>query len=255
MFQKKIRLWLARFRGRTTLKLSDPAIAPVFRIGNRLEAEKIALLDYEKELLEQFLAQIRPGDTVLDIGANIGLYSLPAAMKTGAHGRVHSFEPVPLWFSRLAENLQMNHIAHVTLHNLGLSDQGGSCPFTLKNIQGSGMGSIMDGYSGHTGAKKTETIQVRLENGDDYLQQQGIPVPQAVKIDVEGAELRVLSGLRKTLSDSSCRFIMCEVHPQYLNTGHEAVEKMLAELGFACRRTEPRGQEYHLFALKNAAGN
>lgn len=247
---KSARLWLARLRGRATLTLSDAAIAPVFAVGGRMEAEKIALADHERELLESFLAQVGPGETVLDIGANIGLYSLPIALKTGPGGRVHAFEPVPLWFGRLEENLRLNGIGNVFVHKVGLSDRSGACGFTMKNDQGSGMGSIMHGFGGNLNAAERATIEIRLERGDDYLSAQGIPVPRAVKIDVEGAEIRVMRGLQETLRNSGCRFVMCEVHPQYLDTNDAAVEQTLAGFGFRCRRTPPRGHEYHLLCTR-----
>jgi hypothetical protein len=120
----------------------------------------------------------------------------------------------------------------------------------MKNDRGSGMGSIMDGYGGNLDEAKRASIEVRLERGDDYLRASGIPVPRAVKIDVEGAEIRVLHGLRETLQHPDCRFVMCEVHPQYLDTRDDAVEQTLAGLGFRCRRTPPRGREYHLFCTR-----
>lgn len=232
------------------MRLSNPNISPKFKISNRLEAEKIASLDFEKNLLEKFLAQINPGDTILDIGANIGLYTLPSALKTGKNGIVHSFEPVPLWFDRLKDNLELNGISNATIHNIGLSNTTGTHTMTMKNTQGSGMGSIVENYDSHIDENKREMLTIQLEQGDSFLDKQSILSPNVVKIDVEGAELMVIKGLENSLKNESCRFLMCEVHPAYLNEPPERVEELLAEYNFKCEKTNPRANEYHIFAWK-----
>jgi FkbM family methyltransferase len=249
-FARKI---YCRLRGYAVLRLKDRALAPRFHISTNIEAEKILEKDNEEELLEMFLGEINPGDTVFDIGANIGLYTLPAALKLRGTGSVHAFEPVPLWFQRLRENIQLNRLSSVSnvfTYNIGLSDKNEVCNLVMKGIQGSGMGSITANYPNQPDKDQTVVIPVQLYRGDDFLLEKGIPGPNIVKIDVEGAELAVLRGLEKSLRYSGCRFILCEVHPALMKDAHGEVQKLLKKYGFHCQTSEQRRNEYHILAKR-----
>jgi FkbM family methyltransferase len=242
-----------RLRGYAALRLKDRTLAPRFHINTNIEAEKILEKDNEEELLEMFLGEINPGDTVFDIGANIGLYTLPAALRLRGTGSVYAFEPVPLWFQRLRENIQLNQpgsMSNVFTYNVGLSDKDGMCNLVMKGVQGSGMGSITANYLNQPDKDKTVVIRVQLVRGDDFLLEKGIPGPNIVKIDVEGAELAVLQGLEKSLQYPGCRFILCEVHPAFMTDPHGEVEKLLRKYGFLCQTSEQRRTEYHIIARK-----
>jgi len=249
-FARKI---YCRLAGYAVLRLKDRALAPRFHISTNIEAEKILEKDNEEELLELFLGEINPGDTVFDIGANIGLYTLPAALKLRGTGSVHAFEPVPLWFQRLRENIQANRfnsMSNVFTYNIGLSDKNEMCNLVMKGVQGSGMGSITTNYPNQPDKDKTVVIPVQLYRGDDFLLEKGIPGPNIVKIDVEGVELAVLRGLEKSLQYSGCRFILCEVHPALMTGAHEEVQKLLKKYGFHCQTSEQRRSEYHILAKR-----
>lgn len=249
-FVKKI---YCQLRGYAVLRLKDRTLAPRFHISTNIEAEKILEKDHEEELLEMFLDEINPGDTVFDIGANIGLYTLPAALKLRGTGSVYAFEPIPLWFQRLRENMQLNRIrsmSNVFTFNVGLSDKDEICDLLMKGVQGSGMGSINTNYPNQMDKDKTMVTPVQLFRGDDFLLEKRIPGPNIVKIDVEGAELAVLQGLEKSLQYSWCRFILCEVHPPLMTDPHLEVQNLLRKYGFHCQTSEQRRTEYHIVARK-----
>jgi len=242
-----------RLRGYAVLRLNDRTLAPRFHIGTNIEAEKILEKDNEEELLEMFLAEINPGDTVFDIGANIGLYTLPAALKLRGTGSVYAFEPVPLWLQRLRENIQLNRLSSISsvfTYNIGLSDKNEMCNLVMKGVQGSGMGSITANYPNQPDKDKTVVIRIQLVRGDDFLLEKGIPGPNVVKIDVEGAELAVLQGLGKSLQYPGCRFILCEVHPALMTEPHGEVQNLLKKYGFHCQTSEQRRTEYHILARR-----
>jgi FkbM family methyltransferase len=251
-FARKI---FCRFRGYAVLRLKDRTLAPRFHVSTNVEAEKILEKDNEEELLEMFLAEINPGDTVFDIGANIGLYTLPAALKLRGTGSVYAFEPVPLWFQRLRENIQLNPLSsmsNVFTYNVGLSDKNEMCNLVIKEVQGSGMGSITAKYTNQPHKDKTAVIPVQLFRGDDFLLEKGIPGPNVVKIDVEGAELAVLQGLEKSLQYPGCRFILIEIHPALMTAPHGEVQKLLEKYGYHCQTSEQRRTEYHIVARRLA---
>jgi methyltransferase FkbM-like protein len=88
--------------------------------------------------------------------------------------------------------------------------------------------------------------------GDRFRQLKGLPIPRAVKIDVEGHEYAVLQGLHDTLSQPACELVCCEVHPKLLPSGRslETVSGLLESLGFAHRETHRRYDVFHVVAWK-----
>lgn len=253
MIGREFQFLVARIKGRSVLKISNLGLSPQFRVGSRLEATKILLDDSNKALLEGFLTEVKPGDIVFDIGANIGQYSIPAALRAGSSGEVHAFEPAPIWARRLQENIKLNNLSNVTTHRVGLSDRGEQRLFVFKNRQGSGMGSVVENYTSSIDAKKLERIQIDMETGDRYLARYHLPPPHIAKIDVEGAELEVLRGFEEALKDDRCRFLFCEVHPDFLEEPMKEVEETLENYGFEIEIKESLGPPhlFHIFAKKS----
>ncbi|HEX6042077.1 FkbM family methyltransferase [Longimicrobium sp.] len=141
---------------------------------------------YEREQTALFEQLIRPGHTVLDVGANIGYYTLLAAVLVGPKGAVHAFEPEPRNAGFLRRHVEMNRLRKVTVQQAAVSDRAGTARFDFGS--GSGTGRLAD-----SGA-----IEVRTLRLDDYCAEHGL-APSAIKIDVEGAEMSVLQGARQTL--------------------------------------------------------
>ena len=131
---------------------------------------------------------VAPGMTVCDIGANAGFYTLGLARLVGAGGRVLAFEPLPRNVRKIRRHLSLNHVTNVVLHDCALSDVTGTLRFS-------------EGESDFTGkiseeAGNLEVPSVRL---DQFLKEQALPDPGLLKIDVEGAEGRVLEGALELL--------------------------------------------------------
>jgi FkbM family methyltransferase len=141
---------------------------------------------YEREQTRLFEQHIRPGATVLDVGAHVGYYTLLAAALAGEGGRVHAFEPNPQNADFLRRHVRINGLRHVRVEQAAVSDRAGTARFDFGT--GSGTGHLAEG-----GAIEVRTIRL-----DDYCAEHGL-TPAAVKIDVEGAEISVLHGARQTL--------------------------------------------------------
>jgi FkbM family methyltransferase len=137
---------------------------------------------YEKNKCELFERSIQAGDVVFDIGAHVGFYTLLASHLAGPQGKVFAFEPLPRNIRYLKEHLRMNHVENVTLFEAALSDRTGAAYFSASGD--SSMGSLSN-----CGGLAVTTLTL-----DSLWQNQGLPLPQVVKIDVEGAELAVLHG-------------------------------------------------------------
>lgn len=129
---------------------------------------------------------LRPGDRFLDVGANIGVYTLLAASRVGAQGRVDAFEPSPRALSRLAENLALNRFAErVRVHAAAVSDSAGTVRFTIDK----------DSMNHIARAKEAEaTVPVPAVCLDEAVA--GTRYAMG-KLDAEGAELRILQGAER----------------------------------------------------------
>lgn len=145
-------------------------------------------------------AAIRPGGQVLDVGANLGWFTLRAAYRVGPGGVVHSFEPHPVALERLRSHVDRNDLAgHVTVHPVGLSDRSGDS--TIQVLGGDVESATLGDLPADMQASVTGAFPVRLARGDDLLAGRLDPARGTfLKLDVEGHELQALIGLEGTIA-------------------------------------------------------
>ena len=175
------------------------------RLDLRSEAERWMFLNnYEVVAISVIRKVLRPGDVVVDVGANVGLLSLVAARRVGPNGHVYSFEPMPPTRDRFEENVRLNGADNITVIGKGCWDSPGHATiheFEGLEISGASMGKL----SGQTVKQGFALETVRV---DDEI---AAPV-RLLKVDAEGAELFVLRGSQKVLT--TCRpHILVELHP------------------------------------------
>lgn len=143
----------------------------------------------ERAFLE---AAVRPGMRILDIGSNLGLYSVMIARQAGESGRIICFEPDSLLHAALVRNLAANGLAQVETHAVAL----GAAPAELEFHR-----SIINSGDNHLGTEKLSLFRrralIRVVRLDDYLP--GLEL-DLIKLDVQGWELNVLRGMRATLA-------------------------------------------------------
>jgi FkbM family methyltransferase len=135
-----------------------------------------------------FVSHLREGMTVMDVGANLGLYSLLISRAIGLSGKVYAFEPVPEIFARLKEHIALNNATNVIPVPVALSDEKGTAKMSVKG----GLSSLFRRIS-------DEFVEVQVERLDDFVEREKIERVDAIKIDVEGAELKVIRGADKTI--------------------------------------------------------
>lgn len=147
--------------------------------------------DYEQMLEAFYTRLLTPGDTCIDVGAHTGRHTLPMAHCVNPGGRVFAFEPIPAIATDLREKLSASPDINgiVKLTQCALADVSGETDFTLV--------SNNPGYSGllprhYDREEQTKIIRVTLCRLDDFVAE--IPTVRYIKIDCEGAELRVLRG-------------------------------------------------------------
>ena len=139
-----------------------------------------------------------------DIGANIGQHSLFMSL---CADQVHAFEPYPPVRSRLEHHISLNKITNIAVHATALGDSNGEFEFFAPTGSNRGIGSFLVS----TTEKGNVSIgKLKVTKGDDYFAKNNIEFIQLIKIDVEGLEKAVLSGLKNTLTNFR-PFIVCEV--------------------------------------------
>jgi len=140
---------------------------------------------------------LRPGDTAIDVGANLGYFSAVMAQCVEGHGRVWSFEPVPPTFERLCLSLSLNGFRHVTPLAVALGDAGGTARIVCDPCFA---GSAS--FHGSSRGPHDESHQVPVHRLDDLLEADPIGPVRLIKIDVEGHELAVMRGARQTIAQA-----------------------------------------------------
>lgn len=157
----------------------------------------------ETGTVELIRRELREGDVFCDIGANVGLYSLMAAARTGDSGHVYAFEPLAANFASLVENIRDNDFGtRITPFSLALTDEPGVFPFHYVSLDAGSSGSQLHEAVGDDEAAY-EALVVEMKYGaslDALVESGAIRAPDFVKIDVDGNEARILRGMRRLLS-------------------------------------------------------
>lgn len=170
---------------------------------------------YQDEKLETkvFKNCLKPGMTVLDLGANIGFYSMFARSIVGTKGRVFAFEPSPLNASLIRASANANSFDNVTVIEAAVADRVGNAPLYLSPETYSEH-SLLNLESKYDPRWKNQKIDVRVVTVDDYLKKTvGNFKVDFIKMDIEGSESRALKGMKKVLDENIHIILMTEFWP------------------------------------------
>lgn len=191
----------------------------------------------DRGLVRLIKRMVQPGWTVVDAGANVGVYSLMMAKRIAPHGRVHAFEPVPALNRLLKRNLMLNPELAITTQGSALSGGEGEVTIYVPSHNNKGMSSLHPDGGSHT------CYSVPKTSLDRYVQHCGIDRLDFVKIDVEGHELSVLRGAAQTLARLRPR-IACELSRAHLGragSSPEAVADYMGKRGYRRYGIAPDG--------------
>jgi FkbM family methyltransferase len=224
-----------------------------FRLDESLRRLKV---NTEPELREAFRKSLQKGDTVIDIGANLGLHSLYIAQIVGPEGRIYAFEPIPSNIRLLQRNIRLNAFENqVTVVDAALSNSDDQYIEMSAPSDGVAVAAAIN----KNGKSGEQVIKVRNLHLDDYVMEKKLH-PRLIKIDVEGAEHEVLKGAEKTLLQHR-PILVVEVHtfalPEF-GSSPEAMCNYLTSLGYIQHQiAETRGiagDYYHaVFVPKETA--
>jgi FkbM family methyltransferase len=202
---------------------------------------------WEKVVMEFLKERLSPGDVAYDIGSNIGLYAVLLGKWVGETGLVIGFEPQQKNYDHLLENLRANSLNQVRTYRVALGDCDGEGKlYGGDDLLFANLLSPRESKAGYE--------VVKIVEGDSFREAEKLPIPRALKIDVEGYEYSVLLGLKETIQSPVCQFVTCEVHPTLMPEGvtPEKVFDLLRSCGF--RQISKHGADsmvdYYAFAAK-----
>lgn len=186
---------------------------------------------WEPNLSELLVRHLSPGDVVVDVGANVGYFSLLSARCVGRTGRVIAFEPVPEFAAALRTGAGHNGVSDVIeLHEIAVSDTHGSTQLYVADASNRGMSSTeqVPGYE--------MSFSVPMAPADSCVDPAYWSRIRLVKVDVEGDEFRALAGMRRLLEAlGEGAVVVAEVVGDRLEARGETVEGVMTfmeDLGF-----------------------
>lgn len=201
---------------------------------------------HEFEDMAYLLHVVTPEDLFVDIGANVGTYTILACAVKGARGVC--VEPVPATYGRLLENLRVNNLfERVEALNVGLAEEDGELLFTAG-----------ENCTNHVVAREervSETVRVKVSTLDEILNGR---CPAVLKIDVEGFELPVLSGAAATLNNGTLHSVIMELNGSGRRYGFndDEILSRMEGFGFTTFRYEPFTRKLQSLGGKNSlSGN
>ncbi|HEX6810039.1 MAG TPA: FkbM family methyltransferase [Planctomycetota bacterium] len=189
---------------------------------------------FEPETIALYRSVLAERKVFLDVGAQVGQFTLLASRLVGPRGRVVAFEPDPKTHRMLCKSVARNRLSNVMAVHAALADVNAVQTFHLSQAQNIGANSLRPPAQG---LDARTSVQVECWRMDDFLRDHGIPKPDLVKIDVEGAELLVLDGARQTLAGPDQPVLIVEF-----------CEVTLAQFGASCEMLAARLEAfgYHL---------
>jgi FkbM family methyltransferase len=180
-------------------------------------------------------SRLKPGATFVDIGANVGFFSLMAASIVGPQGRVYSFEPEPDISESLRRSAAVNGFEHLEVFQLALSNRAGELAF--HRARDGTASSLVPEAPGHE-ARYEKTHVTPVTTLDQLVEEKRVVVDNValLKVDVEGEEPRTVAGMRGALERAGYPSIWCEVRGPSGSTRapntYGPVKEQLTALGY-----------------------
>lgn len=186
--------------------------------------------DYEGYIKAAFQQHIKPGNTVLDVGANIGFHTLYFSELVGNQGKVLAFEPVKYNFEKINDNIALNGYTNITLYQLALGNSNET--FSIKARQD-------DSNPGTFNLFEKGDLEIKCVIGDDVIKEK----IDFIKIDVEGYELYAFQGLKKIIEINKPKIVFEYDRNYQLRTQQDskAIFEFLALLNYSFHEIKHEG--------------
>jgi FkbM family methyltransferase len=180
---------------------------------------------YEPQETALLAHLLRPGATLVDVGANWGYFTLLGAHLVGPAGRVISVEADPRAARTVRENVARNALSTVQVFGLAASDGPGRLSFAAYDPAAHDSGNFGVAQTNAGGGLEIETRAL-----DDVLDDARVDSVRVLKIDIEGGEARAIAGLRRRLAARAIEYIAMELHPHYLQQLGSSPARVIADL-------------------------
>ncbi len=217
---QKRAIYLPHVGGR--IRLHKQSLSGAFLLNRQYNAHEYRFL---KSLLKS-------GDTVIDVGANIGTISICMSQAVAPAGSVMAFEPDPITYKAMVENISLNKLGNVVPINAAVGKTGGFRDF-CRLKKSSDMSHFLGNENGYM--SRSEVIKVKCETIDDLFEKRKLKRVALLKIDVEGAELEVLQGATQVLANGLVDSLVVEMFDNNCaNFGYRAVNiaDFLSQYGY-----------------------
>lgn len=197
----------------------DIWVDPSSVVGSAIVREGV----WEPHVTRIMQDRARPGMTAIDIGAHAGYYAILLSILVGASGHVYAFEPDESNLRALRKNVSMNALRNVTVVPLAVSDRDGEAVMHLDAVD-SGANSLLR-TSGSVRQERVRTVAL-----DTYAAQERITRVDLIKMDIEGAELLALRGMRKVVQSNPSLILFMEFTPEQKSTSGIRASGLSSEL-------------------------
>jgi len=194
---------------------------------------------------------IKNGEVLVDVGANIGYFTLLMAKLSGSSGKIFSFEPENKNFEILEKNVKINNYQNVVLEKKGVSDRNGVNKFFLSS-KNTGMHSLQ---KIRDDSKEVKIDVIKLD--DYFFTLDLVEKISLIKIDVEGAEFQVLNGMKTILKNKNLKLLI-EFIPDHLKkhgTNPSDVLKILEDNDYKLYQINERTKQLELKKIEDILNN
>lgn len=216
-----------------------------FEITTHMEKGRVLGMGDEEDFLRLFMEKIQPGDVFFDIGSCVGLYTLHAALRGT---KVWAFEPDQSYRNRLIRNIEINKLqSSIKVIDWAVSDRQGLATLYTDGVEGVSPSLVQ--------VEKRGSILINTDSIDNAIAHGRIPKPTIMKLDIEGAEILALQGMKQMLSaEDAPRYLFIELHPKFLKGFQSSMEEcvtIIESFGYVAEYSRSRAEQIHCIYKKS----
>tara|TARA_B110000263_G_C15309128_1_gene512059 strand:- start:3083 stop:3940 length:858 start_codon:yes stop_codon:yes gene_type:complete len=234
----KLVKWFKSSDSKTAFDI-DNGLRIYLELSNPLTWDLVLGKDVEKNVKEEFSQNINVGDTIIDVGAHIGEYTLLGAKLTGTKGSIIAIEPDHEIVKSLKENIKLNGFENCVVFEKAIGEKVETK--NLYKISEADVYGYLDPAVENKKLKKHSEIEVTTI--DEIVLSNNLNTINLLKIDVEGFEHEVLLGCKNVLEQNKIKKIIIELHPQYLEAkgkNEELIYTFLHKHGFKTKKIQEK---------------
>ena len=198
---------------------------------------KFILQEFENYNFELIQKIVKPGWKIIDIGANIGLYTLLFSRKVGKEGSVFAFEPSDEAYYRVLQNVRLNNSSNIELFKMGVADKTGVMDLNITDDD------AYNSLGSHPMKEIVETKKINVTSINDFIKKKSIDHIDVIKTDTEGADYLVLKGASELLTRENGPIIFCEYNT-FTKDGFDFALTSLVEYLKSCN--------YYIYKYENS---